>query len=110
MSGKIAHLSWGIVLMLFFVMLYTMHLPLVRLSDSLRPSQTFALQFVGECLSLVPFVCIIGRHWSLKSRKEWLVVGFQCLILAASVVAKINCALNIPLGTLKFLFKRILSR
>ena len=101
MADKISHLAWGIVLTLFFEILHSMHPPLMRLCNALSHSQTLALQFVGESLSLLPFVGIIWRQWSLKTKTEWIVISLQSLFLAGDLLILVYCSQHIPLGTLR---------
>ena len=56
MDGKIYHLVWGVVLFFLYNVLTSVEITIMRLSDSILPTQTLALMFVGEVVCLVPLV------------------------------------------------------
>ena len=98
MREKSWHLLWGMGLLALYVILHSIQMPLMRLCDSLRHSQTMALMFVGEVVFLTPFVGVIWRKWNLRIMKEWIAVSSLCFSLGAYHAALIYCSQHMHVG------------
>ena len=97
-KGTVRHLLWGVILYSLFKLLAAMGPTLMRFSSPLPPSQTYALLFVGELFSFLPFVGVSSREWSVNKRHEWIAFTVMGCALAANFAAYIYCARNMPLG------------
>ena len=97
-EGKVRHLLWGVVLFTLYIVLSAMVAPLMRLSSPLAPSQTFALLFLGEFVSFLPFLSLARRQWNITKWTEWIVFSIFGCALAGNFAAHIYCAQNMPLG------------
>ena len=93
------HLLWGVLLYLLYTMLAAMELPLMRQAGkSLTPSQTLGLIAVGEALTLVPFVGVVRREWTIAKLEEWLAFSFLSVPLSLTFLGQVICAAVMPLG------------
>ena len=101
MSDKSWHFLWGVGLLSLYVILRSIQMPMMRLCDTLRHSQTLTLIFVGDVFFTTPFAGVIWREWNLKTAKEWIVVGALCCSLAAYYAVVIVCAQYKHVGKLK---------
>ena len=99
-SSSIGHLLWGVLLISCRVVLISMDLPLLKLCSPLTLSQTTLLIFIGEATSLLPFVGVIWKEWSVVRRNEWIAIGSLCAMLAACFVVDMYCSKVMIHGTL----------
>ena len=94
----VGHLLWGVALFTLYIVLSGMVAPLMRLSAPLKPSQTFALLFVGEFVSFLPSIGSAKRNWSLTKWGELITFALLGCVLACNFAWGIYCSQNMPLG------------
>ena len=100
MDDAIRHLLWGVLLFTVYVIICAYDLAYLHLCGSLKPSQTLALLFVGETVTLLPFSTIIWKHWTLHKPKEWLAFGTLGFLQGAFHAIVAFCANIMKLGEL----------
>ena len=102
MNDKTFHLWWGVGLFMLYVVLFSVQVPIMRLCDALKPSQTLALMFLSEAASLLPLVTIIRQEWAVSKPKEWVAYSTLGLLLGSFYVTTTYCAQHMNLGTFAF--------
>ena len=97
-TTRLHHLFKGVILYTVYMVLCAMVSSLMRFAAPLMPSQAYALIFVGEVISLVPFSVTAKNNWSLKTKTEGIAFSVWSCVLACSYVWLIYCTKNMPLG------------
>ena len=99
------HLLCGVLLYFVYRVLAAMELPLLRQAGkSLTPSQTLGLIAAGEALTLLPFVGVVSRQWTIAKLEEWFALSVLGAVLPLTFLGRVICAAVMPLGNGKLRF------